>query len=148
MRKNRKHKTYIVYAAMSIGGVLTGILLIPIGILAVMIYIIWAIINHIVRWCDKGAITEFGGQRSIRHKPSKSAPAHIPRNICGSPQRILPHLRRSLSPVSHPGVSGAAQLKKGDGAAAVLNIPDPFGYIGKIHPPKGAWHSANDPARD
>ena len=57
MRKIRKHKTYIEYAAMSIGSVLTGILLIPIGILAVMIYTIWAIIIHIVRWCDKRAIT-------------------------------------------------------------------------------------------
>lgn len=54
--KVRKHKTCIVYAAMGIGGVLTGILLIPMGILAVMIYTIWAIINYIVRWCDKGNI--------------------------------------------------------------------------------------------
>ena len=54
--KARKYKTYIVYAAMGIGGALTGIMLIPIGILAVMIYTIWAIINHIVRWCDKGNI--------------------------------------------------------------------------------------------
>lgn len=53
MRKIRKQKTYIAYAAMGIGSALTGILLIPMGILAVMIYTIWAIINHIVRWCDK-----------------------------------------------------------------------------------------------
>jgi len=54
MQKNRKHKTYIAYAAMGIGGIFTGILLIPAGILAGMIYIIWIIIDCIVRWCDKG----------------------------------------------------------------------------------------------
>lgn len=37
-----------------------------------MIYTIWAIINHIVRWCDKGAITEFGGQRGHRTARSKN----------------------------------------------------------------------------
>lgn len=36
-------KAYIAYAAMGIGGAFTGILLIPTGILAVMIYTIWTI---------------------------------------------------------------------------------------------------------
>ncbi len=50
MQKNRKYKTYITYATMGIGGIFTGILLIPAG----MIHIMWIIIDRIVRWCDKG----------------------------------------------------------------------------------------------
>ena len=39
---------------MGIGGIITGILLIPTGIFAIIIYTIWTIINRIVCWCDKG----------------------------------------------------------------------------------------------
>lgn len=42
-----------MYAAMGIGGVLTGILLIPIGILAILISFIWKFIDRIIRWCDR-----------------------------------------------------------------------------------------------
>lgn len=37
MRKKRRIKTYFAYAVMGIGGI-----------------IIWAIVNRIVCWCDKG----------------------------------------------------------------------------------------------
>ncbi len=54
MRKKRRIKTYFAYAVMGIGGIITGILLIPTGIFAIIIYTIWTIINRIVCWCDKG----------------------------------------------------------------------------------------------
>lgn len=54
MRKNRRIKTYFAYVVMGIGGIITGLLLIPTGIFAIIIYTIWAIINRIVCWCDKG----------------------------------------------------------------------------------------------
>jgi hypothetical protein len=52
--KKRRIKTYFAFAAMGIGGIITGILLIPTGIFAIIIYTIWTIINRIVCWCDKG----------------------------------------------------------------------------------------------
>ena len=54
MRKKRRIKTCFAYAVMGIGGIITGILLIPISIFAIIIYTIRAIVNRIVCWCDKG----------------------------------------------------------------------------------------------
>lgn len=38
MRRIRRYRNYIAYAVMGVGGIFTGILLIPIGILTMIIY--------------------------------------------------------------------------------------------------------------
>lgn len=43
----------MAYAAMGIGSVLIGILLIPTGILAGAIYIIWVAMDRMLCWRDK-----------------------------------------------------------------------------------------------
>ncbi len=53
MRKTKWYRSFIAYAVMGIGGIFTGILLIPIGVFAMLIYCIWKIIDKIIRWCDK-----------------------------------------------------------------------------------------------
>ena len=48
MRKSSGCKAVISYAAMGIGIILTGLLLIPAGILAIMIYTVWTVTDRIV----------------------------------------------------------------------------------------------------
>ena len=52
MRKSSGCKAVISYAVMGIGTVLTGLLLIPAGILAIMIYIVWTVTDRIVDRCN------------------------------------------------------------------------------------------------
>ncbi|MDD7194256.1 MAG: hypothetical protein PUH33_07095 [Clostridiaceae bacterium] len=52
MRKSSGCKTVISYAAMGIGIILTGLLLIPAGILAIMIYTVWTVTDRIVDRCN------------------------------------------------------------------------------------------------
>ena len=53
MRKTERHKKLVVYAVMGIGGICIGILLIPTGIFAMLIYCIYKIMDRIIRWGDK-----------------------------------------------------------------------------------------------
>ncbi len=52
-RNHKKHRTWLAYAAMTIGGILAGILLIPTSILVGLIYCIYVVTDQFVRWCDK-----------------------------------------------------------------------------------------------
>lgn len=46
--------TLFQYAVLGIGLAFIGLLLIPIGILAVLIYLIWSITDRIIAWGEKG----------------------------------------------------------------------------------------------
>ena len=52
MRKISDCKAVISYAAMGIGAVFTGLLLIPAGILAIMIYTVWTVTDRIADRCN------------------------------------------------------------------------------------------------
>ena len=54
MCRNKKYKTVFRYAVLGISLTFIGLLLIPIGILAILIHFIWALADHIVCWCEKG----------------------------------------------------------------------------------------------
>ena len=47
------YRKIVVYAVMGIGGICIGILLIPTGILIILIYCIYKIIDWVIRRCDK-----------------------------------------------------------------------------------------------
>jgi len=53
MWKPKRHRKLVVYAVMGIGGIIIGILLIPTGILIVLIYCIYKIMDRVIYWCDK-----------------------------------------------------------------------------------------------
>lgn len=51
--KSKKNRNWLAYAAMAIGGILAGILLIPTGFLVGLIYGIYVVTDRFVRWCDR-----------------------------------------------------------------------------------------------
>lgn len=54
MCRSKKIKTIFRYAVLGISLAFIGLLLIPIGILAILIHFIWTITDLIIRWCEKG----------------------------------------------------------------------------------------------
>ena len=54
MLRIKKMNTLFQYAVLGIGLAFIGLLLIPIGILAVLTYLIWSITDRIIAWCEKG----------------------------------------------------------------------------------------------
>ncbi len=53
MWTTKMYRKIVVYAVMGISGICIGILLIPTGIFAILIYCIYKIMDRVIRWCDK-----------------------------------------------------------------------------------------------
>lgn len=59
MYRSKKFKTVFRYAVLGISLTFIGLLLIPIGILAILIHFIWTISDCIISWSEKGEKNEF-----------------------------------------------------------------------------------------
>ncbi|RGM19416.1 hypothetical protein DXC23_06720 [Eubacterium sp. OM08-24] len=59
MCRIKKIKIYFRYAVLGISLAFICLLLIPIGILATLIYLIWSVTDRIIYWCEKGERDEF-----------------------------------------------------------------------------------------
>lgn len=65
MRKTERHRKFVSYAVMGIGSICIGILLIPTGILIILIYCIYKIIDWVIHWSDKYENPRFGRKRGV-----------------------------------------------------------------------------------